>query len=115
MKKVLAIIVTASSLLSTVLQAQELDRKQFEASLKANEVKLPTYTYKERITISMNGQLKGTKLYEVRYDLDGQKQQILLTPTRTRPKERGLRGRIIESKLEKTKDYLVDLACISHA
>ena len=94
---------------ASLLAAQEPQPAgiNFRQRLGQNADALKHYSYKRRTTIVVKGQQRGSRLDLVRY-VDGKKETVALEtpPRRAAPARRGLRGKIIENKIEKKKQEM---------
>jgi hypothetical protein len=108
----LTLVLPAANL--TTLNAQSADMaakaQQFGASAKANAQALRMYTWQMRVQITLKGDPKPAKLYQMNFDADGKVQKTLLTPSAPPEQERGLKGRIKEKKIAEMKEWAGDLA-----
>jgi hypothetical protein len=69
------------------------------------------YSWKMRVEVTLKGDSKPAKLFQLRFDQDGKLQKTELTaPAPPQAKKRGLKGRIIEKKTAEMKEYAADLA-----
>lgn len=85
--------------------------QQFGQAAKANAVALKAYSWKMRVAVTLKGQAKPAKLFQMRYDRDGKLQKTELTAAAPPPpKQRGLRGRMLKRKVAEAKEYAADLA-----
>lgn len=85
--------------------------QQFGVSAKQNAAALKMYTWKMRVEVSLKGEAKPAKLFQMRFDADGKLQKTSLTPAAPPPEpQRGLKGRIVAKKTAEMKDYVEDLA-----
>ena len=85
--------------------------QQFGQSAKANAAALKNYSWKMRVEVTVNGQAKPAKLFQMRFDRDGRLQKTSLTQDAPPPQQpqRGLKGRIVEKKTAEMKEYAADL------
>ena len=98
-----------------VVLAQSADMaaiaQQFGQSAKANASAVRLYSWKMRVEVTLKGDPKPARLYQMRFDRDGKLQKTELTaPAPPQPKRRGLKGRIVEKKTAEMKEYAADLA-----
>lgn len=107
----------ALTLIGAVAFAQSSDMKamaqQFGVSVKQNAAALRMYTWKMRIEVTLKGDTKPAKLFQMRFDTDGKIEKTALTPDAPQEEQRGLKGRIIAKKTAEMKDYIEDLAELS--
>lgn len=87
------------------LKAKVAAAKQAAA---ANQVALKQYTWTERTTLSLKGEVKSTKNMKVTHGADG---KLVKTPVAAgeepdTKKKRGVRGKIVENKVEEYKEYM---------
>lgn len=72
-----------------------------------NQAAMQQYTWVERTTLSMKGEVKNTSLAQVGYDASGKLQKTPLTEPPPPPdKKRGLKGKAAEGKAEEMKAYM---------
>jgi len=88
-----AIILAACAAVSAQQQS-----KNFSQAQQENAKRLRQYSWKSRTEISKGGETKSTQLYLVRYDVEGNLQQILLSGTSAQIPTHGLRGLIAKKK-----------------
>ena len=91
-------------------QGPELQQKLAEVkdSMAVNKMLLAQYTWMEQDIISIKGDQKKEELYNVQLGPDGKPQKTPVDPSSVSDderKRRGLRGRIIEKKIEEYKEY----------
>jgi hypothetical protein len=105
----LSFALTASSALAyqapdkAALQKRVADLKE---SAAANRAKLAKYQWTEITTILLKGEVKKTETNICRIGPDGKVQKTPLGPSPEPPqKQRGLKGRIVEKKVDELKDY----------
>jgi hypothetical protein len=114
--------------LSAAVAAQSPDLAakvaKFAEGAKANAAALRAYSWKQRVQVTLKGEAKPAKLYQMRYDADGKAQKTELTAEapKTEPekedrgRDRGRRGgdlvkkQIVENKIEDAKEYAAALA-----
>jgi hypothetical protein len=101
-----------SALAVPALRAQSPEMQQRVAEVKesmaVNKQLLAQYTWMEQDIISIKGEQKKEELYNVQLDPEGQPQKTPVDPSSMSDderKRRGLRGRIIEKKIEEYKEY----------
>jgi hypothetical protein len=97
-------------LLAAFVTAQTPDEraaiaKKFAASAQANAAALKAYSWQMRIAVTLKGDPKPPKLYQMRFDMDGKIEKTELTAEQSAPRERGLKGRIIEKKEKEAKEW----------
>lgn len=109
--------------------AQSADLQQNLAKLKAaaahDKQNLATYTWQERQTVSIKGEVKKQESWQVRMGADGQPAKTPLNPTAapppaSQPAAVGRRGarvkeRVIENKKEEFSDYAQSVAALAHS
>lgn len=83
------------------------------ATTKANIDQMKQYSWKMRTVIRKESESKGTLVYQVRFDLDGKLQRILISDSTDGEKARGIRGKVKAKKAEKASDYVEDLINLS--
>ena len=86
------------------LQAKIADIK---ASLAANAAALRQYTWQETTEISLKGDVKSKTQNACSYGPDGTVQKKLVSaPPEKKDAPRGLKGKIVENKVDDIKDYM---------
>jgi hypothetical protein len=86
------------------LQAKIADVK---ASLAANAQALRQYTWQETTEISLKGDVKSKTQNACSYGTDGKVQKKLVSaPPEKKDAPKGLKGRIVENKVDDIKDYM---------
>ena len=86
------------------LQAKIADIK---ASLAANAAALRQYTWQETTEISLKGDVKSKTQNACSYGPDGKVQKKLVSaPPEKKDAPRGLKGKIVENKVDDIKDYM---------
>jgi hypothetical protein len=75
------------------------------AHIAASKTALLKYQWVQTTTVSLNGEVKSTKVQSVRFGPDGQQVKTDLSAPPP-PPPGGLRGRIIEHKKEELTDYM---------
>jgi len=100
-------ILAVSALLVPGLRAQSPEMQQriaeVKESMEVNKQLLAQYTWMEQDIISIMGEQKKEELYNVQLGPDGKPQKTPVDPSSLSDderKRRGLRGRIIEKKIE---------------
>ena len=79
---------------------------ELKESVAANKAKLATYQWTETITIMLKGEVKKTEQNLCKYGPDGKVQKTPLGPPPAPPEQkRGIKGRVIEKKVDELKDY----------
>ena len=102
---------------ATPSPAQDLQQKLAAAKQSAaqNQQALRSYTWIEKLELSLKGEVKNTTVNSCRYGPDGKVQK---TPVVTPPpaeKKRGLRGKVIEKKTGEMKAELEAAAALVHS
>jgi len=91
-----------------MLQQRITELKQ---SIAQNKAKLQKYQWTETTQLSLKGEVKKTQQKLCRYGPDGQVQKTPIGEPAPPPKEkRGLRGKIVEKKVDELKDYMERVA-----
>jgi len=121
-------VAAAIAVTSVALSAQSPDLaakiQKFGEGAKANAAALKAYSWKQRVQVTLKGEAKPAKLYQMRYDADGKLQKTALTadapkkePEKDSGRDRGgrrggdaVKGKIIENKIEDAKEYAAALA-----
>ncbi len=110
--------VATMTLLAPSLAAQDMGLKQklgeIKQSAAANKAALAKYTWTQQQTISLKGEVKSTKMYQVRIGPDG-KQLRTEMGAPDPPQQSGgrLRRRIVERKTEEYKEYAEKIAALA--
>lgn len=81
---------------------------ELKQSMAANQAKLRTYQWVETTEVSLKGEIKKREQKQCRYGPDGQVQKTPIGEAgggSKRP-QRGLRGKIVEKKVDELKDYM---------
>jgi hypothetical protein len=97
--------------------AQDLQQKAAAARQSAaqNQQALRSYSWLEKVELSLKGEVKNTTVNSCRYGPDGKVQK---TPVVTPPpaeKKRGLRGKVVEKKTGEMKAELEAAAALVHS
>jgi hypothetical protein len=103
--------------LGTATAARQQD---FAAAQQANQAALRQYSWKSRTTLKLAGEVKQTRLEDVRYDRDGRLQKDLISggpaPDDDRARRGGrIRARIAARKRAELKDTLTELATLAES
>jgi hypothetical protein len=87
------------------LQQRVAELKQ---SIAANQAKLRTYQWVETTEISLKGELKKRQQKECLYGPDGKVQKTPIGDSSggAKKQQRGLKGKVIEKKVDELKDYM---------
>ncbi|MDJ0840866.1 MAG: hypothetical protein QNK37_30420 [Acidobacteriota bacterium] len=109
-KSITGTLVTALFLLGAMAWSQDPAAIAVDISKaqKQNARALTQYSWKNRVEVRKDGKSKSTKLYQMRFDLDGKLQKTQIggpDAQSSKRKQRGVRGRIKEKKKEKAKDF----------
>jgi hypothetical protein len=92
------------------LQAKVADIK---ASLAKNQEALKQYTWTETTEISLKGDVKSKTQNACSYGADGKVQKKLVSaPAEKKDAPRGLKGKIVENKVDDLKDYMESTAAL---
>ncbi|MCU1318624.1 MAG: hypothetical protein JWP98_142 [Edaphobacter sp.] len=105
-----ALALTTSSALTfqdaSSKQALQSRVAELKASTAANRAALQHYQWTQTTTILLKGQTRKTEQSLCHYGPDGKVQKTPLdTPPEPPQRQRGLKGRIIEKKVDEMKDY----------
>lgn len=104
---ILAGIIAGGSLM-TWAQNPELDQKlmAIKDTMAANKQKLAQYTWTETETISLKGDVKDTKTYQVQM-VNGQQQKTLINNQKAQSggREGRLKERVVEKKTQEYQEY----------
>lgn len=89
-------------------QALQERLAELKQSIAANKAKLRTYQWLETTEISLKGEVKKREQKECRYGPDGEVQKTPIGDAGGEAKKapRGLKGRIVEKKVDELKDYM---------
>ena len=105
-------LLALAAILLPALHAQGNEMQQHLAEIKQslafNKQVLASYTWLEQQIISVKGEQKKEALFNVRLGPDGKAQKTPLDPNSVSDndrKDRGLRGRIREKKIDEYKEY----------
>jgi len=110
--KVVALGFATSLIFVVMLYGQDLTQmiQQKAAALKQtvaqNQTALRHYTWIEKTQLNLKGEVKSTKIESCQYGPDGKVQKTPLSTPPPPEKKRGLRGRIVEKKVDEMKDYM---------
>ena len=75
-------------------------------SVAQNQKALRQYDWIQKTQISLKGEVKSTKVEACRYGPDGKVQKTPVSEPPPREKKRGLKGKVIEKKVDEMKDYM---------
>ena len=78
----------------------------FKQALGQNKQALQHYGWTETTQISLKGEVKSTKVEQCQYGPNGQVQKTVISQPPPPPQKRGLRGRVVENKVNDMKDYM---------
>ena len=112
MKRNLTTVVIAWLLLALMAGAQELNQvlqqkvTALKESVAKNQQALRQYNWIQKTQLSLKGEVKSTKVEACRYGPDGEVQKTPVSEPPPREKKRGLKGRMIEKKVDEMKDYM---------
>jgi hypothetical protein len=89
-------------------QALQQRIAELKQSMAANQAKLRTYTWTETTEISLKGEIKKRQQKQCLYGLDGkvQKSPIGDSGDGAKKPQRGLKGKVVEKKVDELKDYM---------
>ncbi len=101
----------------TPARAQDLQQKLAAAKQSAaqNQQALRSYTWIEKVEISLKGEVKNTTVNSCRYGADGKVQKTTVVAPPPPEKKRGLRGKIVEKKTGEMKAELEAAAALVHS
>lgn len=93
-----------------VAQSPELEQKvmAIKQAQALNKQKLAQYTWQETETISLNGEVKDTKIYQVQIGPNGQQQKTEISDQKAQSsggREGRMKERIVEKKTEEYQEY----------
>jgi len=108
------ILVLVASIAASSMQdpaaKEQLQAKiaEVKASLAANATALRQYTWQETTEISLKGDVKSKTQKACSYGPDGkvQKKDVSAPPEKKKDAPKGLKGRIVENKVDDIKDYM---------
>ena len=102
---------------ATPCGAQDLQQKLAAAKQSAaqNQQALRSYTWIEKVELSLKGEVKNTTVNSCRYGPDGKVQKTTVVAPPPAEKKRGLRGRAIEKKTGEMKAELEAAAALVHS
>jgi hypothetical protein len=98
-------------------EAQDLQQKAAAAKQSAaqNQQALRSYTWIEKVELSLKGEVKNTTVNSCRYGPDGKVQKTTVVAPPPAEKKRGLRGKIVEKKTGEMKAELEAAAALVHS
>jgi len=98
-------------------EAQDLQQKAAAAKQNAaqNQQALRSYTWIEKVELSLKGEVKNTTVNSCRYGPDGKVQKTTVVAPPPAEKKRGLRGKIVEKKTGEMKAELEAAAALVHS
>jgi hypothetical protein len=101
---------------ATPAGAQDLQQKLAAAKQSAaqNQQALRSYTWIEKVELSLKGEVKNTTVNSCRYGADGKVQKTPLVEPPPPQKKRGLRGKIVEKKTGEMKAELEAAVALVH-
>jgi uncharacterized membrane protein len=107
----IAVVVGAGACLIAQATAQNAPAEQRLMAVKqaqaTNKQKLAQYTWQETENISVKGNVKDTKVYQVRIGADGQPQKMELSDQKAQPSGRqgAIKAHVVEKKKAEYQDY----------
>ena len=78
----------------------------FKQAQAMNKQALQHYSWVETTQLSLKGEVKSTKVEQCQYGPNGQVQKTPLSQPPPPEKKRGVRGRVVEKKVDEMKDYM---------
>ena len=90
-------------------QALQQRIAELKQSIAANQAKLRTYQWVETTEISLKGEMKKRQQKQCLYGPDGKVQKSPIGDSSggaKKPQQRGLKGKIVEKKVDELKDYM---------
>jgi len=98
-------------------EAQDLQQKAAAAKQSAaqNQQALRSYTWLEKVELSLKGEVKNTTVNSCRYGPDGKVQKTTVVAPPPAEKKRGLRGKVVEKKTGEMKAELEAAAALVHS
>jgi len=106
---VVLVAIGAGSSMQDTAAKEQLQAKiaEVKASLAANATALRQYTWQETTEISLKGDVKSKTQNACSYGPDGKVQKKLVSaPPEKKDAPRGLKGKIVENKVDDIKDYM---------
>jgi hypothetical protein len=106
---VVLVAIGAGSSMQEPAANEQLQAKiaEVKASLAANATALRQYTWQETTEISLKGDVKSKTQNACSYGPDGKVQKKLVSaPPEKKDAPRGLKGKIVENKVDDIKDYM---------
>ncbi len=104
----LTVAVLALSAIVSVAQSPQMEEKlmAIRASMDANKQRLAQYTWQETETISIKGEVKDTKIYQVQM-VNGQQQKTLVNNEQAQSggREGRLKERVVDKKKAEYQEY----------
>lgn len=101
-----ALTITAAAAYAFQNPALQQRVNELKESVAANKTKLQAYQWTETTTILLKGEVKKTEQNMCQYGPDGKVVKTPLGPPPAPPQQqRGVKGRIIEKKVDELKDY----------
>jgi hypothetical protein len=101
-------------LVAAMATGQSSDMKamaqQFGVTAKQNAAALKMYTWKMRIELTLKGETKPAKVFQMACDANGKLQKTQLSEDAPQQPQRGLKGKVVAKKTAEMKDYVGDLA-----
>jgi hypothetical protein len=111
-----ALIALSLAVAGEPVVAQDLQQKLAAAkqSAAANQKSLRSYSWLEKVELSLKGEVKATKIDMCRYGADGKVQKTpVVEPPPPEPK-RGLRGKVVAKKTGEMKEELESAVALIH-
>lgn len=98
-------------------EAQDLQQKLAAAKQNTaqNQQALRSYTWIEKVELSLKGEVKNTTVNSCKYGPDGKVQKTAIVTPPPAEKKRGLRGKVIEKKTGEMKAELEAAAALVHS
>jgi len=111
---VLSVVLTACA--ASVAQNPEMEEKlmAIHQAQVANKQRLAQYTWQETETISIKGEVKDTKIYQVQM-VNGQQQKTLVNnqSAQSEGREGRIKERIVEKKTEEYEEYGQEIGALA--
>ena len=115
MKKIL-FYALVFSILSSTATAQSTQTQELVTAIKTNLAKskkaLMQYSWIETQTVFYKGEQKSVKQYQCYYSVDGQLQKVESGAGAPAPAKRGIRGKIVENKVDDITAYVNKAAAL---
>jgi hypothetical protein len=96
-------------------QALQQRLAEMKQSIAQNQARLKAYQWVETTEVSLKGDVKKREQKQCRYSADGTVQKTPIgAPPEPKKEPRGLKGRIVEKKVDELKDYMDRFGSLIH-